>query len=122
MKLSVIVTQESDKKLKSLIEGLKRDSGYDMGLDVRRVSEVPGKYVLEGHNGFMNLTNSCVRVYQGKIITKDAQDMIEGVLRGNKIGFNLYEELISPEIANSPKPNIKLPKSPDLAYTPRKSN
>lgn len=119
MKLSVIIAQESDEKLEELIEKLKQPPGYGPGRDVIKIKNIPGKYILSDHRG--RLTEShIVRIIDGKIIVGKALNLIEQMLRRNKITFKEYNEIkISGKEADAPHPAIYLPdRTPNLIYKP----
>jgi hypothetical protein len=46
---------------------------------------------------------------------------MEKALRGKRIAFRTYNNLVLPEVANSPSPIIGLPKKSSSTYTPKKS-
>jgi hypothetical protein len=115
--LSVIVTSESDSKLKQYIESLRQGAGYGIGIEVCEIKSVPGKYVLIIHNGEQDLERASVRVSNGKIISGKATEKLEAMLKERKIAFELYER-ISIEDPNALKLDLKLPEKPNLVYNP----
>lgn len=119
MKFSVIVTQESNKRLEETLLGLKKDAtGYFPGLNIKKIQEVYGKYAIEYHRGTITDNIYSVRIIDRQIITIQKTDLIKMMLRKNKIAFKEYEDVvISLEEANSKKPKIDLQnREPNLIY------
>ncbi len=120
MKLSLIVTRESDEKLCELIEGLKNPPGFGEKVKITRFEDLPGKYGLEWHCGEFCYGGMLVRVVNGMILANRARYLIESVLRDEKISFEEYEEFdISKQKLDSKKLTINEPgTSPNLIYIP----
>ena len=121
MKLTVIVTSESDEKLGELIEGLKQEAtAWDTGnaIAIRRDNKISGKYIIIRHNAEQDLDSKSVRFINGKIIVDGAVSTIESMLRTNKIAFEEYSKVEIPD-PNARTLDIELPQKAELIYTPQ---
>lgn len=116
MKLSAIVTGESDKKLSEIIKKQECCPGYGQGISITEIKYIPKKYRVSFHRGEIEDEAGYIRIVNGIILAGKFTDFIEEILRDNKIGFKEYNGL---EITNpdSKKLNINIPKrEPNLIY------
>ena len=117
LKLTVIATQESNKVLCGLIEGMHQEAtDYAPGLDVKKDKEVPGKYIIEKHRGTITDDTFSVRVVDRNILAGNFAGRITRVLRGNKIPFQEYENVEIPN-PNAIDLQINLNRKPTATYT-----
>ncbi len=119
IRLSFIVTDTSDIRLREVIEGLAEPVSYFPGTEVRPVRGTSGKYLLERHNGEITLESASVRVYHQMIIAGKATSLVEETLRKERIPYKAYHNIpMRKAYINSKIPRIVLPdRQPDRQYS-----
>ncbi|MDO8460782.1 MAG: hypothetical protein Q7S74_06760 [Nanoarchaeota archaeon] len=117
--LHVFNTMSDSATLASFVEGLRSDAGYGAGLNVYKDEKVRGKYLLERHNGEQNIDSGTVEIMENQIWVGKYTGLIEGVLRGNRIPYQLGVLHISVgEIGTRKKP-YDVSDVIEVTYTPK---
>ncbi len=124
MDYSVFRTTQNKKGLCKLIEQLNEQAtGWSEGLIVRKETRkgktASGKYRIEVPQGGLPNEVVLLRVYEGDIITKEAEGYIESQLRQHKIPFKKYVN-ISIQEPNGKNPIPIIGSEPELIYQPQK--